>query len=81
MLEEVEREWSYEDVVLLRRLVMARIKEERDLAEVASISQNFSVCQIWSILLSQIWCISLSARSGLFTWYLHVVICSFLPGG
>ena len=34
VLKEVEEEQSYEEVVLLRRLVMTRIKKKRDLAEV-----------------------------------------------
>ena len=35
MIQEVERELSYEELVILRNLVMTRIKTERDLAEAA----------------------------------------------
>ena len=34
MMEEVEREQSFEELAVLRRLVMTHIKTERDLAEV-----------------------------------------------
>ena len=35
-MEEVEREQSYEELAVLRRLVMTHIKTERDLAQVGT---------------------------------------------
>ena len=40
MMEEVEREQTFEELAVLRRLVMTHIKTERDLAEVNNNNNN-----------------------------------------
>lgn len=42
-MNEVEREQSYEELAVLRRLVMSHIKAERDLAEVNNNNNNKDV--------------------------------------
>ena len=40
VMEEVEKEQSYEELTILRRLVMTHIKTERELAEVNNNNNN-----------------------------------------
>ena len=43
VMEEVEKEQSYEELTVLRRLVMTHIKTERELAEVNNNNNNKQV--------------------------------------